>query len=56
MSATNGIGFEVQAYDNHLGWRRASRVFKTMDEAKAAMEKWPVAGVGLRVYESLEVA
>jgi hypothetical protein len=53
LSATNGQGFEIQAYCHWTGWRRVSKVFATQDEARAAMAAWPGEGVQLRVYESL---
>ena len=55
MSATNGQGYEVQAYDRFSGWRRASKVMPTIEQDRAAMAAWPVKGVDLRVYESLEL-
>ena len=54
MTATNHLGHEVQSYDNILGWRRASKVMPTIEEARAAMDAWPIGGVELRTYESLE--
>lgn len=61
MSATNGIGQEVQAYDQQAGWKRASKVFRTIEHARNRMEKMtreeleksPETHVQLRVYESL---
>lgn len=55
--ATNHAGWQVEAYDARMGWRRASKVMATIEEAQAKMAAWPVAGVELRVYERLtEVA
>lgn len=56
MSATNGQGWQVEAYDRFSGWRRASKVLPTIEAARAAMAAWPIKGVDLRVYESLTEA
>lgn len=65
-AAANGIGFELQSYDNRLGWRRASRVMVTKGEARAALKvandnaaadakaRGTVDLVQRRWYESLE--
>lgn len=53
MTATNHQGWEVQAYCNWTGWKRASKVVQTAAEAQELLEAWPVAGLDLRVYESL---
>jgi hypothetical protein len=38
MSAVNGAGYEVQALDNRMGWRRASKIMGTQAEAEAALK------------------
>lgn len=53
MIATNGVGFEVQAYDNRMGWRRASKVVATVEQAEAMLMAIPPDGISRRVYESL---
>lgn len=65
-AATNGIGFHVEAHDNRLGWRRASRVMDTKGEARDALKvandsaaadakaRGTVDLVQRRWYESLE--
>ena len=54
MKAANGIGFHVEAHDNILGWRRATRIVATRGEAQALLDKMPADAVQRRVYESLE--
>lgn len=53
MIATNGVGYEIQAYDNRMGWRRASVVVATAEIAEAMLVAIAPDGVSRRVYESL---
>lgn len=54
MTATNSTGWQVEALDQRMGWRQASRVVDTEAEAIAVMWAWPVAGIELRVMEALQ--
>lgn len=53
MSATNGIGYEVQAFDPNIGWCAQGGVFPTMNEARVALAQMPADGIERRVYEAL---
>lgn len=54
MSATNSKGWEIQAYDNRMGWRQASKTFSAKHEDVAALDKIKPDTVARRVYEVLE--
>lgn len=53
MTATNGTGWCVEAFYQVSGWRRATVVFATQEEAVEALELWQGQGVEIRVYEVL---
>ena len=54
MNATNGIGYEIQAFDPVIGWRRDGKVFTTIAEARAALSQVTLDGIERRVYEALK--
>lgn len=56
MTSTNHTGYQVEALDQRMGWRQASRVVDTEAEAIAVMWAWPIKGVELRVMEALHPA
>lgn len=54
MTAVNHAGWQVEALDKRMGWRQASKVYPTFDEATKVMQSWRIRGVELRVYEAFE--
>lgn len=56
MTSANHAGWQVEAYDTRLGWRRASKVFASYIDACRAYDQWPVKGVELRIAEALHPA
>lgn len=53
MTATNGIGWEVQMFTYPNGWRAVSKPYATIALAKAALAASDLQGE-LRVYEALK--
>lgn len=56
MTILNLLGHQVEALDNLMGWRQASVVFDTEQQAADAMAVWPIKGVELRVMDALQAA
>ena len=54
MTATNGVGYEVQIYDRRIGWLTEYDGYSTPDQARAVLDALPRDGFQRRVYESLE--
>lgn len=54
MTATNGIGWEVQVYDEKTGWHRDGEPVRTKTDAERELEFKPLDGKYRRVYESLD--
>lgn len=51
MSAKNHAGYAAYALDNLMGWRRATKVFKTRGEAVTALHALPAGNVERQVRE-----
>ncbi|WP_155837322.1 hypothetical protein [Herminiimonas sp. CN] len=55
MSATNGIGWEVQQLTSGKGWSAVSPAYPSREDAHAVMRDMNADGIELRVYEALEI-
>ena len=53
MTATNHMGYSVYAMDTRQGWRRASKVQTTWDEAQAMLDAIPADTVERQVRETV---
>lgn len=55
MSATNGVGYEVQVWiDKRIGWVTELAGFSSLEAAQSVLDVLPVDGKERRAYESLE--
>lgn len=53
MTATNCIGYEIQAYFESVGWIMESNGYSSMAEAQGFIDAMPADGLKRRPYESL---
>lgn len=55
MSATNGVGYEVQIFiDKRVGWVMETNGYASMADAQAKVDALPKTDFERRAYESLE--
>lgn len=54
MSATNGIGYEVQIFiDKRVGWVMETNGYASLADAQAKVDSLPKTDFERRAYESL---
>lgn len=55
MSATNGVGYEVQIFiDVRIGWVMETDGYTSLQDAQDAVDALPKTDFERRAYESLE--